>query len=153
MKFLMPDEKSVLAMLGALFGDDTSVTAAAKQDQPSDWVATFVTDDNTLVAACVCTKEFVAYAGAALMMLPAAQAKKAAADGNVCEVTTGSFHEIMNICSRFLMNDHTPHLRLGQVCRRGDAAGFAELEKAGSRKDFKIAIPKYGSGQLACVVT
>jgi len=153
MKFLMPDGKSALPILTPLFGDDTKFSPAPKSEQPGDWVALYVGTDNTPVAACICNKEFVAYGGSALMMIPAGVARQAATDGNVTDVMVESFHEIMNICSRFLMSDHTPHLRLGVVKKRADAPELAELEKAATRKDFQVDIPKYGTGSLACLVT
>lgn len=153
MKYLLPDDKSVLAMLGPLFTGETKVAAATRKDQPADWVAIYVDDATAPVAACVCNKEFVAYAGAALMMLPPNAAKEAAGSGAMDEMTVSSFHEIMNICSRLLMSDHTPHLRLGQVLPRKDATALAAIEKAGTRKDFQVTVPRYGSGQLACLVT
>lgn len=153
MKFLMPDDKAILSMLGALFGDDTKVSAATARDAPTDWVAVYVDDAGNPVAACACNKEFVAYAGSALMMMPAAGAKQVAASGSVDETLASSFHEIMNICSRFLMSDHTPHLRLGSVSRRSEAQGLAAILPAATRKDFAVAIPRYGTGQLACLVT
>jgi len=127
--------------------------AAAAKDAPTDWVAVYVDDAGTPVAACACSKEFVAYAGSALMMMPPAAAKQAAASGAVDETLASSFHEIMNICSRFLMSDHTPHLRLATVSRRGAAQGLAAIAPAATRKDFAAAIPRYGAGQLACLVT
>jgi len=153
MNFLMPDGKTALPILRPLFGDDTKFATAPKTEQPGDWVALYVGTDNTPVAACICNQEFVAYGGSALMMIPAGVAKQAATDGNLTEVMVESFHEIMNICSRFLMNDDTPHLRLGAVKRRSDAPELAELEKSATRKDFQVAIPKYGTGTLACLVT
>lgn len=153
MKFLMPDDKSALAMLRPLFGDDTKITVAPKKEQPGDWVALFVGADNTPVAACICNKEFVAFGGSALMMIPAGAAREAAADGNATDIMVESFHEIMNICSRFLMSDDTPHLRLGAVKKRAETPELADLEKLATRKDFQVAIPKYGAGGLACLVT
>ncbi len=153
MKFLLPDERGVMAMLEPLFGDDTKIKTAAKADSPSDWVAIYVDDSGVPVSACVCNKEFVAFGGSALMMIPAGAAKEAAANGDATDVMIESFHEIMNICSRFLMSDNTPHLKLGQVGKRSEVAALAEIEKACSRKDFQVAIPKYGLGNLACIVT
>ena len=153
MRFLLPDDKAVLGILSALFGDDTKVSTAPMKDLPTDWVAIYVGDDDKPVAACVCNKEFVAWSAAGLTMLPAAAAKEAATKGSFTEVMVGSHQEIMNICSRFLMSDSTPHLRLGRICPRKDAPELAEVAKAGTRKDFQVAIPRYGSGQMACLVT
>lgn len=153
MRFLLPNDKAVLGILSALFGDDTRVSAAPMKDLPTDWVAIYVGDDNKPVAACVCNKEFVAWSGSALTMLPAGAARESISGGAFTEVMVGSFQETMNICSRFFMSDSTPHLRLSRICPRKDAPELAEVGRAGTRKDFQVAIPRYGSGQMACVVT
>lgn len=153
MRFLLPNDRSVYGILSALFGDDTKISATPMKDQPTDWVAIYVGDDDKPVAACVCNKEFVAYSGSALTMLPAAAAKESLSGGSFTDVMVGSFQETMNICSRLLMSDSTPHLRLSRICTRKDAPELAEVVKTGTRKDFQVMIPRYGSGQMACLVT
>ena len=80
-------------------------------------------------------------------------AAPAPAGGNIGEAILGGFQEVMNICGTLFMSDQTPHLRLKQVAPRKDAVGLADLKKAATRKDFQVTVPKYGSGQIAFVVS
>jgi len=153
MKFLMPDKKSITDMLSMLLGDDLTVKQAAAPMTDAAYAAIYVDSDAAPGAVCLCSKTFVVYAGAALSMVPPGGARDALKEAVLPEVIAGNFNEVMNICTRLVMSEETPHLRLAKVCLVSAADGLDLVEKAGSRADFELVIPKYGSGFVAFLVT
>ena len=65
----------------------------------------------------------------------------------------GNLTEIMNICSRLLMTDTSPHLRLARLypAKSLEAPVNAVLSGAKGRVDFEVNVPKYGPGTLGVV--
>jgi hypothetical protein len=62
-----------------------------------------------------------------------------------------NLREIMNICTRLVMDPTSPHLKLEQIYPIGTlpAAATALLGGATARRDFQMQVPKYGGGALA----
>ena len=63
-------------------------------------------------------------------------------------------YEVMNICSRLLMSDDTPHLKLENMYN--DVAELSEeavdmIKTAEGSSHFDIDIPNYGKGRLSLV--
>jgi hypothetical protein len=58
--------------------------------------------------------------------------------------------EVMNICSRLLMDNNTPHLKLEELYPRkalpAHAAGLLAAPK--TRVQFQVSLPKYGGGVM-----
>lgn len=155
--FPMPDVAKVKTMLGLLF-DGLDVKAGKKFDivPPSgSWIGLYIGDDGQPVAACAVDAPLAANAGAALSMLPPAVAKDAAKSKELTDVMVANLQEIMNICSRLLMNDTSAHLKLEKLY--SSKAMSPELTKVlGSvqgRVDFELNVPKYGAGTLAVIST
>ena len=153
----LPDLAKVKLMLGLLF-DGLDVKAGKKFDivPPSgSWIGLYVCDDGRPVAACAVDALLAASAGAALSMLPPAVAKDAAKTKELTDVMVANLQEIMNICSRLLMNDSSAHLRLEKVYP--SKAMSPELTKVlgavQGRADFELNVPKYGAGTLAVIST
>lgn len=148
--YIQPTTKSLSALLGMIYGDDLSATETEASTVSALRVATFINDDDRLVAACLCDREFVVYAGAALSMIPAVGAQDMIAEGSVSDTIAANFHEIMNICTRLLMSDQSAHLRLDKTlecAQQDDLAG--SLEALATRLGFEVEIPGYGKGALA----
>ncbi len=111
-------------------------------------------DDDKLVALCVCDKEFVAYSGAALSMIPADVANEMISGNSVTEAMIGNFYEVMNICSKLLMSDSSAHLRLDKTLVPEDSAEtVSALKESAQVIGFNVEIPKYGVGGLTFLVT
>jgi hypothetical protein len=84
-------------------------------------------------------------------MLPPTAAKEAAKEGQLPGVMLANLHEVMNICTRLIQRDESPHLRLRDVCLIGamPAASAALLGATQRRIDFEVGIARYGTGALA----
>jgi hypothetical protein len=84
-------------------------------------------------------------------MLPPAVAKEAAKSKDLTPVMLANLHEVMNICTRLVLRDDTPHLKLREMCPLATlpAPAAAILTTAKGRADFEIGIGKYGPGILS----
>jgi hypothetical protein len=58
--------------------------------------------------------------------------------------------EIMNICTRLVMDAKSPHLKLDQLypTKSLPAAALALLGAPQGRREFQVQLPKYGGGVL-----
>jgi hypothetical protein len=156
-RYPLPDVALVRELFGMLF-DGLVVKAGGKLDvAPSSkaLVGVYVADDGTPAALCACDFPFAANSGAALSMLPPNVAKEAIKSGELTEVMLANLREVMNICTRLLLKENTPHLRLQQVCQAKalPAPAAAIIAAARGRIDFEIGLGKYGSGGLAVIAT
>jgi hypothetical protein len=153
----MPDANKVRAMLGILF-DGLDVRRGKRFEvEPAShcWVGVYVADDGAPVAACIADRALAANASAALSMLPPAVARDAAILGSLSDGMVENLHEVLNICSRLLMNEGCQHLKLKNVypaeaLPKAVARLFAAQK---GRVDFELDFPKYGPGTLAVVST
>lgn len=150
----VPDAAKVRALLGMLF-DGMDVKPGAKVDPASRGaqVAVFISDEGEPVAACACDAGFAAAASSALSMLPPPVAKDAARTGELTEVMQGNLNEIMNICSRLVMSDTSPHLRLERVYPAATVPVEVKtlLTAPAARADFEVGLSKYGPGLVSVV--
>ncbi len=149
----LPDVPLVRDLLGMLF-DGLSVKAGPKLDvspKAGGYFAVYVADDGSPAALCGCDMAFAANSGAALSMLPPAVAKEATKDKELTPVMLANLHEVMNICTRLMLRDDSPHLKLRELCRVAalPAPAAAILGSARGRVDFEIGIAKYGPGVLS----
>lgn len=151
----LPDASKVRTMLGLLF-DGLDVKPGRKFDlTPASgaWVGLYVAKDGTPLAICAVDAALAGYAGAALSMLPPAAAKDAVKAKDLTEVMAANLKEIMNICSRLVMTDASPHVRLEELhpASRFPAGVNAVLGGQKGRVDFELNVPRYGPGTLAVV--
>lgn len=152
--YVIPTSQSVCSLLSMIFGDDLKVSDCDPSNLGNQHVATFIDDSDQLVALCVSDKEFVAYSGAALSMIPADVAKEMIAGNAVTEAMVGNFNEVMNICSKLLMSDSSAHLRLDKTLNPEESAeAVASLQESGHIFGFGVDVPRYGKGTLTFVVT
>ena len=84
-------------------------------------------------------------------MLPVAAAKDAAKARELTSVMIENMREIMNICSRLVMDATSPHLRLDQIypAKSLPAPATALLGAPNGRREFQVQLPKYGGGVFA----
>ncbi len=149
----LPEAAHVKDLLGMLF-DGLTVKAGAKLDlspKASSYVGLYASDDGQLAAFCGCDLAFAASSGAALSMLPPTAAKEAAKERQLTAVMLANLHEVMNICTRLVLRDDSPHLKLREICAIGalPATTATALGGAKRRIDFEVGIAKYGGGVLA----
>ncbi len=152
--YLIPTSESVSSLLGIIFGDDLSASECDSPELNDRYVATFIDGDDKLVALCVSDKEFVAYSGAALAMIPANVAEEMISGNAVTDALVENFYEVMNICSKLMMTDSGAHLRLDKTMNPDQSADtVASLRESSQVIGFGVDIPRYGKGTLTFVVT
>jgi len=152
----LPDPKLVRELLGMLF-DGLVVKTGAKLEvsaKSTGWAAVYVTDDGKPVALCACDLAFAANSGAALSMLPPGVAKDSIKTGQLTETMLANLGEVMNICTRLVLHEGTPHVRLNAVCpiAKLPPAGMAIATAPKARIDFEVTLGKYGNGMLTALV-
>jgi hypothetical protein len=148
----LPDGPKIVDLLGLLF-DGLDVKAGGTFDQTpagGAWFGVFVADSGTPVALCGADANLAATFGAAFSMLPVGAAKEAAKARELTGVMIDNLHEIMNICSRLVMDATSPHLRLDQIypAKSLPAPATALLGASNGRREFQVQLPKYGGGVL-----
>jgi hypothetical protein len=153
----LPDSPQVKTLLGMLF-DGLSVKPGPKLDaspKSNCYFGVYVSDTDKVVALCGCDMAFAANSGAALSMLPPNVAKEAAKDKELTPVMLANLHEVMNICTRLMLRDDTPHIKLRQLCvvTALPPAAAEILGAPKGRADFEVAIGKYGAGVLSVFCT
>ena len=149
----IPDGLKVRSILGLLFEGIQVKSGGVLDSSPTSGshLGVYIADNGQPVALCACDSELSAYWSAALSMLSVADARAAARDRKLNEVMVGNLREIMNICTRLVTSDNSPHLRLDDVYPAAQlpAPAAALIAAAKGRGDFHVAVPKYGTGQLA----
>jgi hypothetical protein len=150
----LPDAAQVKALLGCLF-EGLSVRPAAKLDvteASACFVAVYISDDGAARALCACDLSFAANGGAVLSMLPCAAANDAIEAKELTPAMSDNLREVMNICTRLILKDGSPHLRLQQVVpSRQMSAAVAAIAGSKTRVDFEVGLGKYGTGILAVI--
>jgi hypothetical protein len=147
----LPDVAKVNDILGLLF-DGLDVKQGGTFDQTpagGAWFGVFVSDSGEPVALCGADANLAANFGAAFSMLPANVAKEAAKTRELTSVMTDNLREIMNICTRLVMDNTSPHLKLEQIYSvKTLPAPAAALLTPARRREFQLQLPKYGAGVL-----
>ena len=151
----LPDAGAVRELLGMLF-DGLTVKPGAKLDLSAKsgcYFAVYVADDGSPASICACDIAFAANSSAALSMLAPNAAAGAVKARQLTEVMLANLREVMNICTRLVLRDGTPHLRLQELCQFGalPAAAAAVVANAKARVDFEISIAKYGPGLITVI--
>jgi hypothetical protein len=148
----LPDAAKIADLLGMLFdGLDVKPGGTFDQTQAGGaWFGVFVADGGAPVALCGADANLAAGFGGALSMLPIGAAKDAAKSRELSGVMIENLREIMNICTRLVMDSESPHLRLDQLYRVKDLppAAAALLGSPQGRREFQVQLPKYGGGVL-----
>jgi hypothetical protein len=148
----LPDVAKVIEILGLLF-DGLEVKLGGAFDQTpagGAWFGVFIADSGEPVALCGADAILAANFGAAFSMLPVNAAKEAAKARELTPVMSDNVREIMNICTRLVMDNTSPHLKLEQIypVKSLPAAAAALLAAATRRREFQLQMPKYGGGVL-----
>jgi hypothetical protein len=148
----LPDGAKIIQLLGIMF-DGLDVKPGGTFDQTpagGAWFGVFVTDAGAPVALCGADANLAASFGGALSMLPVAAAKDAAKARQLTDVMIENVREIMNICTRLVMDAKSPHLKLDQLypTKSLPAAALALLGAPQGRREFQVQLPKYGGGVL-----
>ena len=148
----LPDASKILQMLGLLF-DGLDVKLGGTFDQTPGggaWFGVFVADSGEPVALCGADANLAATLGCAFSMLPPGMAKEVAKTRDLTDVMIGNMREIMNICTRLVMDSASPHLKLEQIYsgKSLPASAAALLGAPTGRREFQVQVQKYGGGVL-----
>jgi hypothetical protein len=151
----LPDAAIVRDLLGMLF-DGLTVKPGGKLDvspKSGSYFAVYVADDGSPASICVCDIAFAANSSAALSMLPPNVAAGAVKSKQLTDVMLANLREVMNICTRLVLRDGTPHLKLQELCQFGalPAPAAAIITASKARIDFEVTIAKYGPGAIAVI--
>jgi len=152
-KFPLPNVATVHSILGMLF-DGLQVKPGGTFDKTPAAGAlfgVFIGDGNVPVALCGADLNLASSLAAALSMLPPGVAKEAAKTRDFEGTMQDNLREIMNICTRLVLDANSPHLKLEQVyaCKSLPAAAAAILGTASGHCEFQLQLPKYGGGVLS----
>ncbi len=146
-QYVVPGTRATTELLAMIFGNEISVAKGEATEISDSHVATFIDDDDKLVAICACDKQFVAYSGAALSMIPANVANEMIGSNDIPESILSNFYEVMNICSKLMMDDDSLHLRLDKIAAPGEAsAEIGSMADCDQTLSFTLNIPQYGQG-------
>jgi hypothetical protein len=151
----LPDVRKVQDILGMLF-DGLDVKIGGTFDQTPNggaWFGVFIDNSASPVALCGADVSLAASLGSALSMLPPASAKEAARAHELSPGMRENLHEVMNICTRLVLDSTSPHLKLDQLCPVNalPAAAAGLLSRAPGRREFNLQLPRYGGGVLSLV--
>src|SRR5277367_2015925 len=150
----MPDAPKVIQLLGLLF-DGLDVKLGGTFDQSpagGAWFGVFIADSGEPVALCGADANLAANMGAAFSLLPVGVAKDAAKTRDLTPVMIDNVREIMNICTRLVMDATSPHLKLEQIYpTKSLPAPATALLGTKNRREFQVQLPKYGGGVLTFV--
>src|SRR6266404_4062458 len=140
----LPDGRKIVDMLGLLF-DGLDVKAGGTFDQTpagGAWFGVFVADSGSSVALCGVDANLAATFGAAFSMLPVGAAKDAAKSRELTSVMIDNMRQIMNICSRLVMDATSPHLKLDQIypAKSLAAPAAALLAATSARKNYPLSL-------------
>lgn len=151
---ILPNKEEIYEMLSLLLGDDITVEYRRKpMDLTDKQVAIYADADGNPGAICCCDAAFAAFSGGAITMMPVAITQEAAEYDDLTDIMIQNLYEVMNICTRLVINDETPHLKLTTVSRSQEVEEAVNaLVSTGNRGDYEIEIPKYGKGTLSFLV-
>ena len=146
------DAKRMLAML---YTDlNVSESSNAVENDPNAIYGTYIDDNDVPVSLVVVDRNYTAYLGAALTLVPPATANDMAASGQFNDIVIANVREIMNILSRLYMEGSSPHLRFAEI-RMSKAelkpAEQAVLDGVAARLDMSMDVPGYGAGLCSLV--
>ncbi|MFZ1829849.1 MAG: hypothetical protein WAW42_14050 [Candidatus Competibacteraceae bacterium] len=156
--FILPKAADLSKTLVMLFGGNVPATPGKAVDTKpasSSLIASYIDDDNKVVAAFACDIPFAANAGCALSMMPASAAKDAIKTKKLEAAMIDNLYEVANILSTLLMNDKTPHLRVATLYPEASKIPpevREMLNGARGHADFTVNIPRYGNGCLSLLV-
>lgn len=154
----LPANKEIRDLLGDLLDKEVEVRPGppfAITDRNPASVAVYV-DDSIVVRAVICFDlALSAYAGAALALVPAAQAEVAVEERELPEKLTEPLHEVLNIAAALFNVEGAPHMKLyGMHAVNATPPDVrARSQVLGRRIDLWVDVAGYGTGRLAIVLT
>jgi hypothetical protein len=151
----VPSAAAVGKLLSDLLDRFVAVKAVPKLSVPAaSAVSTYVFEDGTLAAACVCDLGFAAAAGSALALIPASLAASVIKTGKLPENMAENLTEVFNVASSLFASVAGKRVRLRELTPPGVSApsdARALLNVAGWRLDLDVTITGYPVGKVSLV--
>ena len=154
----LPSPAEVRDLLESLSGRDVTVQTGARvavDPRPGSAVATYLSDDDRLLAVAVLTTPLAGALAGALGLLPAGGVADQVADAEFGAMLVDALHEVANMLSVLLNQPGAEHVRLVDLHAPGAACPVdvgAAVAGAGVRVDLTASVPGYGEGGLAVVL-
>lgn len=139
----LPSPAQLKPLLSNLLGKDVTIAAGGAFAPDSLDFAAYVGDDNSVCYVVGSSKEFSAYSGAALAMLPPGRANEAIKDGGD-DMLAMAYQEVLNVLTRAINDLGGVHVRLPV----GEKYDVPELSAANAAT-YTISVSGYGEGVLA----
>lgn len=146
--YKLADHLTAKSFIGIMF-DGLDITSMPDVTVPDNgYVGTYIDPNGELVALAICDLNISAYTACALTMFPAATAEEAITKRSLDENLMSNIGELLNIYSRFFMDDNTPHLKLDKVVHYNDLSdeGKALISSDAARITLKFNLSGYGDG-------
>jgi hypothetical protein len=151
----MPKPSTVASVMGDLIGKDVTVNPGDPfplgPDNPFT-VVLFRDDEGFPGAVMICDLAASIFAGAALSVMPPAEASKAVKKKLLEGTLFDNFKEVVNIVGGSLFNSpDTPHLVLREIWltpRKLSSELKTLFAGPSERSDMKVEIEEYGEGKL-----
>lgn len=144
--------EAVSNLLATLLPGTVEVKMGKPVDKAQALTGVYTRDDGGLEGACVCDYGMVAFAGAALAMIPANAAKESQKSGQFPETILENFREILNITGQVLNRPGLPHLSFRHLLKPAETNSpelTALLAKPAGRLDLEVGIGNYGVGRIS----
>ena len=138
----LPAPVQLRRLLTSLLGKDVTITRGARFDLDALRFDPYVGDDNVVRYVVGSSKEFAAFSGAALAMLPSGRAEAAINQGGD-EMLDMAYYEVLNVLTRAINDLGGMHVRLPV----GEDTVTPELSPDASAA-FTASIADYGDGSL-----
>ncbi|MEZ5375284.1 MAG: hypothetical protein R2733_02160 [Acidimicrobiales bacterium] len=139
----LPSPAQLRPLLANLLGKDVEITAGGSIDRAAARIDNYVGDDNAVCYVVGSSKEFSAYSGAALAMLPPGRAAEAIKDGGD-EMLDMAYQEVLNVLTRAINDLGGDHVRL-PVGESFETPDLSAVEPT----TYTIDVSGYGSGVIA----
>ena len=154
MQQVLPNQEEIYDMLSLLLGERIVVDYNNTPMHLADkYIALYADEAGEIGAICCCDSHFAAYAGGSITLMPVDATEDAANFDDLSEIMVQNMYEVMNICTRLVINDETPHLKLTVVKKYEEVeADVAHLVAQNNRGDFTVEIPRYGKGAFTFFV-
>lgn len=155
----LPSAKDVRELIEGLVGRDVDVTTGGDMIDPTAGdgalVGVYVDRRLTLTALVLLDVPLAAYVGAALGLVPAAQAAAAAEAGDLSDNLVENAGEVLNVMASLFNAEDAPHVRLDTIYRplQPLPADVATWVLAYVRRtDLDMEIAGYGKGRFSLLV-
>lgn len=152
----LPTAVAVRELLEGMLGRDVETTigsgAVNPAQAPGAVVGIYTDDQMSLRALLILDLSLAAHGGAAIALIPVAQAQAAAEEGVLPDALYENIAEVLNVAASLFNADGAPHVKLYQAFRPGEALP-ADVQKwvlaFVRRLDMTMDVSGYGEGRIS----